>query len=768
MSVVASVFSERERELARRRTEPEGPQLPQRMDVETSVNAAMDVDLGAETGGAKTRSFTSKKAHLTRLIDKQTERDSASRWAKLRSRLSTAPLPLLPQMEVNDEGETVAVKYAPVDLSFEKDWLWPYLKADVRFLTEDGARKDGAFSEEEVKALEFMRDEVLIDTADRPGFNILGRPYAFTTFMNKGPIQFAYAWWYHQYKNCVEYAKQLVEGYVDCADRSTLWMKQWPQGCRPVPSMGTIVTQPDDGYSVKTIEKKGELVVVHEQLQSERTQEVLHTMLGNVTAATFPEELPEEEWDTPGQGGAPDHLMGFEGLLKLIQNKYIPFEVFMMQCKAKDQFPNARQEDGVFAQTTSTFTNMARQSGHAMIGLMFKHKIVRTEYDDDTVGMKYAICKERWGVILGGNPEGGTPQAVVEQTDHALSNLIAKQIRGRDGNRLPEVLESQLENFYLAQVQKYQEDFKESRGHQRIGVKLNDHVDAYKDPKQVIQIKAQTFYHPDWPATYDLRSNILKQLEEIVAAPEIPIDLRLALRHKDDTSAVFPHLPGLDKIGLVVDDDGAYEWEVSQAAETQRKWAEDWDINMADGKEDLRAFLDVSDYIGRKYGEYVERMEQGRRAPAFTKSEYPDLFAAAAAAAAEREANEDARQDSGAADPELEAEMLEWLEAEHERDGGIVSDDEPEPEPEPEAEAEPEPEAVAPTRADRARAARELAFAFSTIKPGRALVRQYERVIKFWRRLGGTPQARAEGLRVALTDAAARDQARAVGPNLAE
>ena len=260
----------------------------------------------------------------------------------------------------------------------------------------------------------------------------------------------------------------------------------------------------------------------------------------------------------PGTPTAPDHVHGFEGLALLLGNRGVPFEMYSLMHRMKDRYS---LQSSIFraglnpAKLTGAFNSwLQRRMGHAMVGFAFRHKIDHEteEYEDAdgtkrtrTTRIRFVPC-ERYGVVVGGNPEG--PEPIVFNTEDeeklraALRGDFPHWVNDQDEKEYQQYIDQlveqarpthadgwRLKDIVSRIVERGQRGKNEGAFRNRLGVRLNDQLHAEFMPLETIIPLAQTFYHPDYPDTHALRERVHGVISACARTPEIPVDVKAAM-----------------------------------------------------------------------------------------------------------------------------------------------------------------------------------------------------------------------------------------------
>ena len=393
--------------------------------------------------------------------------------------------------------------------------------------------------------------------------------------------------------NCNNYTMLYTKDYIPC------WMKldvtqtfAMPVSCKPSRwAQEKGIVGEGGGFSKKKVISKYDRqndkwneVIIWEHLRDDRANDIINVLAGEKPpecedvreyGQNFPEWAAQKGWSTerffsqatgsanddrlgapiPGMHVAPAHLHGFTGLRMLLRNEYIPFELVTLkigQTYAYDfnqSLERLRRESGSRFETGKglfkvLWSYMFRNLGHQMLGLIFRHRLNHQTEDDDskphgfrTTSISFETC-ERWGVVIGADPDGPPPLVFDAQHEAALRAELQKQVpQDIDETEKQRIAEYINELVALAKPDhpkgwRLRDHFHRAQHNaqvrNRMVVHINDQIQNEHHPNERVTPTAVAFYHPDWKETHQLREQVLAQIERCCDAPEIGLDPRVA------------------------------------------------------------------------------------------------------------------------------------------------------------------------------------------------------------------------------------------------
>ena len=664
----------------------------------------MQLDLEEETGPSASWSKAARalkaksqiKSKQAKLIEKK---------KKERSYFQTfmGAAQAIPDLHVGDDGKLAWSEYAPVEVTFDRNWLWPHLLDDRRFesATIEGHQLEGGYLPDSVvERMESVgyRDIILADRAEAPGFSMAGREGTLLYEARLRPHEIhrvLYEYWVGTTKNCIEFALEFFSGYVKCGWKVLAYLRNSPDGCRPTDRKSAIVNDPDKDDFLTPVERVPAKVnpkVIPPWMRkafgwnptnlkysvgvSPRSNDIMDVLCNSSTSKKRHGETGElqkvagsiqndPDFTVPLQGGAPDYLMGFDGLEMLIKNDFIPFEAFLIQSGGKTQY----EYESVWSYNPlraaqKLWENVAklipefggRRAGHAGVALVFKHKIERT-VDPQTgkVRMRYVTCSKRWGCIFGANPQQGGMVHLQESWSYCLWRRLQTPDHPVEGELFFDPFKLRKEKPVLTTNSHMQWEFQrriaeqahdnQKMGRVRIEVFMDNHIGYHRTPNKYMRIKSETFYHPDWRGeTAQLRARILKSLAKLNAINEIPVQELLATYDHEiypEDSAFWERLKGVGAVEFEAGDAdqaaGRSSWEVQAnmnpetgggecGPEQRRLLNAVIGIDKIDDDEDgpwnAWYLYCITNYLRRPFDDYKENRDTSAGTRAFSKWDY--------------------------------------------------------------------------------------------------------------------------------------------------
>jgi len=346
------------------------------------------------------------------------------------------------------------------------------------------------------------------------------------------------------------------------------------------------------------------------------------------------DKLPKERGiRIPGCPTAPNHIHGFEGLALLLGNKGIPFEMYSLMHRMKDRYTlkSSLWRAGLNpAKLTGAFNSwIQRRMGHAMVGFAFCHKIEHEteEYKDEdgtkrtrTKRIRFVPC-ERYGVVVGGNPEGPAPVIFNTEDEEKLRAALRGEfphwLNDQDEKEYNQYIEQLIEQakpthaggWRLKDIlnriaQRTAANKNEAAFYNRLGVRINDQLHAEFMPLETIIPLAQTFYHPDYPDTHALREGVHAVISACARTPEIPVDIKATQTHEwyAEHAADYPTVAAAQ-----AEIEKRRTLEEVAAAEVQRAAVHH---NLSPDQ-----LFDISDYLKLTWAEYKQKNEETRKQP---------------------------------------------------------------------------------------------------------------------------------------------------------
>ena len=484
-------------------------------------------------------------------------------------------------------------------------------------------------------------------------------------------------------KNCASFAMTLLKGYIGCYNyMDVLKSIAIPVECRPEKKMleagivkpceglekerGVYRTSRGVGLPVAPRTSKISNVLVFRYVRDERSEEIVKTLVGNngkpyVTnhpenveyGQNYPEWAEERKvkWDLawsdekghpnwevldqlpkergvliPGSPTAPAHIHGFEGLALLLGNKGIPFEMYSLMHRMKDRYSlrSSLWRAGLNPVKLSGAFNswLNRRMGHAMVGFTFCHKIEHeTDSEGRTTRIRFTPC-ERYGVVVGGNPEGPAPVIFKTEDEEklraALRGDFPHWLNDQDEREYNQYIEQlidqakpthaggwRLKDILNRIAEQSAANKSEGAFRNRLGVRINDQLHAEFMPLETIIPMAQTFYHPDYPATHALRENVYAVISKCAKTPEIPVDIKAAETQKwytEEHAADYPTV-----VAAQAEIEKRRALEEAAAAEVHRAAVHH---NLTRDQ-----LFDITDYLKLTWAEYKKKNEDTRKEP---------------------------------------------------------------------------------------------------------------------------------------------------------